>query len=642
MRCPVWLEQIKLLKGKELSLQVRKYISNFLDLYQYKDLLIHDLDDRLIHASLNTLDTFSLKPSRDFKGDSGVRYKYLDGDLHGFVFLRDREDGYVITLKIDNALLDSILKENENSFEAMESYLVLKENSKYYFLTNAYYGGKEWHISDFVDNPPSYWVASFNREANPNSNTFLDLQGNESLVSFLKLNISNEANIALISLMDKKIIRDQIYKSLEYFFVFVIFILLTFFFIYKHLFSEFSKGSKKIVDYINNIANGKFEQPLTLEGYKELESFSQNLNKIGADFESFRIESEYELRFEKELRQLKNLQEFSESIASMAYDAYNFCSFAMFEYDNTKQVYDKIHGIMCTYPDQLKSKENILDFSLHLEKVVRLPSNQIDIHSSLSNSSNNSLESLVFPGDHIIAMPLIHEDIKLVMVFTMSRNLNEREYSFLNRSIKTLGFIASYIKQKTKLEEALEGARISESKLLTANHKLKELSRVDNLTGAFNKAYGTYKAEKLIEQASMEGKVLSIVMFDIDQFKMYNDFYGHLMGDKCLSAISQKISSSCIRNTDLFYRFGGEEFVIILQDTDTTGAAAFCKKLQQAIEGLAISHEASDVCEHVTLSIGAYTTSKEFTKGGELKEALALADKALYRAKQHRNTFVVC
>jgi diguanylate cyclase (GGDEF)-like protein len=124
---------------------------------------------------------------------------------------------------------------------------------------------------------------------------------------------------------------------------------------------------------------------------------------------------------------------------------------------------------------------------------------------------------------------------------------------------------------------------------------------------------------------------LAVILCDIDDFKRYNDLYGHLQGDQSLREVAQTLKRAANKKSDLVARFGGEEFVILLPETTLLDAIAVAERICTTVEALHIEHEHSHVSQWVTVSLGvaALTPSKEFTS----EMLLHAADTALYRAK---------
>lgn len=180
-------------------------------------------------------------------------------------------------------------------------------------------------------------------------------------------------------------------------------------------------------------------------------------------------------------------------------------------------------------------------------------------------------------------------------------------------------------------EQNAEKARLADE-LAQANEQLGELARLDGLTNIFNRRYFDETLQNEVRRHNRTRSCLTVIMCDIDYFKDYNDAYGHQAGDKCLQQVAQCLSSSFNRAGDVVARFGGEEFVVILPDTDNTTARMLAGRLLNKIHELSIKHESSKVSDVVTISIGVGSEipSMETTAS----DLVSIADKALYLAKQ--------
>jgi len=171
----------------------------------------------------------------------------------------------------------------------------------------------------------------------------------------------------------------------------------------------------------------------------------------------------------------------------------------------------------------------------------------------------------------------------------------------------------------------------AQDSLLEANKTLLHLSMFDQLTGLANRRNFDETLDREFKLAKREKKPLSVVLCDIDFFKIYNDSYGHQRGDQCLADVSLVLANACTRPTDLACRYGGEEFTFVLPSTDLQGAAVFAEKVRESISKLNIAHAGSKVADHVTLSLGVATYQGQFKSGEEITKA---ADDALYQAKE--------
>lgn len=204
---------------------------------------------------------------------------------------------------------------------------------------------------------------------------------------------------------------------------------------------------------------------------------------------------------------------------------------------------------------------------------------------------------------------------------------------------ETMGFALGAVDYISKpFSNAVVKARIGvHLRLKRQNDLLENLASMDALTGVSNRrAFDLARASEW-RRCQREKLPISFIMMDIDQFKQFNDNYGHGAGDECLSRIAKAIKGCIHRPGDLLARFGGEEFAVIMPGTSGEGAKQMVQQFQAAVAELAIAHEHSKVAPHVTLSVGIATTSRTSELGPE--QLFEAADKMLYQAKESgRNT----
>jgi two-component system chemotaxis response regulator CheY len=172
---------------------------------------------------------------------------------------------------------------------------------------------------------------------------------------------------------------------------------------------------------------------------------------------------------------------------------------------------------------------------------------------------------------------------------------------------------------------------LQNDELEVLNRKLFEQSREDELTRLGNRLRLREELEALQGRVERYGHSYSAVLCDVDYFKAYNDHYGHLAGDEVLQKVARTIANHC-RSGDTAYRYGGEEFLIILPEQDQESAASTADRLRRAVENLRMPHEAKDPPGVVTISAGVATLPAEASKSAD--DLLGEADAALYRAKQ--------
>jgi diguanylate cyclase (GGDEF)-like protein len=169
--------------------------------------------------------------------------------------------------------------------------------------------------------------------------------------------------------------------------------------------------------------------------------------------------------------------------------------------------------------------------------------------------------------------------------------------------------------------------------------RLSTLATIDALTGLSNRqAFDTEARFALVLQQRRSADVAFLVI-DIDFFKQFNDTYGHQLGDVCLKQVAHCIRKTCSRSIDLVGRFGGEEFVVLLQGTNAFGAVRVGEAIRSCVEELGIAHAASAAAPVVTVSVGITQSNSE--RDTHLETLFQRADAALYRAKRSRNTVVM-
>jgi diguanylate cyclase (GGDEF)-like protein/PAS domain S-box-containing protein len=172
----------------------------------------------------------------------------------------------------------------------------------------------------------------------------------------------------------------------------------------------------------------------------------------------------------------------------------------------------------------------------------------------------------------------------------------------------------------------------TEQKLIELQKQLEELSFKDGLTGVFNRRMFDSVMEVEWANAKRNRQPLSLIMLDIDYFKQYNDYYGHIQGDECLKRVANVLACVATRSRDFFARYGGEEFILVLPETDEAAAFKIAERCRNVIFKSQIPHEKSLVSQLLTISIGISTITP--TRNDEAIKFIATVDKQLYVAKE--------
>ncbi|MFC3122360.1 sensor domain-containing diguanylate cyclase [Agaribacter flavus] len=187
------------------------------------------------------------------------------------------------------------------------------------------------------------------------------------------------------------------------------------------------------------------------------------------------------------------------------------------------------------------------------------------------------------------------------------------------------------------VEERTLELEIALRELSEANNELERMSAIDPLTGLMNRRYFDKRLLAEMRRSRREQTPLTVAILDIDFFKKVNDKFGHLGGDECLKVFSRVLQDIIKRPADVICRFGGEEFVAILPNTELEGACKLMQRLRLAVEDTVIKFEDKEI--RITVSIGV--TSRVVESNDEQEMLIAFADKLLYQAKQSGRNKVV-
>jgi len=223
----------------------------------------------------------------------------------------------------------------------------------------------------------------------------------------------------------------------------------------------------------------------------------------------------------------------------------------------------------------------------------------------------NNLAGGVFTGDRV-------EIIRLLAAQALVAIDNARLYEQVQEYSHTLE--AKVAKRTARLEEL--------------NEELQNLADRDGLTDVANRRRGDAYLQEVWLRSRREEQPLTVIMLDVDYFKVFNDNYGHQAGDDCLKRIASTVQNKLHRVDDFVARYGGEEFILILPNTDCQGAMQVGEEVRAAVESLVIEHKNSSVSDFVTVSMGSATVVPLKSKKFSTEELVLKADLALYKAKE--------
>ncbi len=257
-----------------------------------------------------------------------------------------------------------------------------------------------------------------------------------------------------------------------------------------------------------------------------------------------------------------------------------------------------------------------------------------DVESEYDSYLEGTSHTVGDPMQSVLFSPLMIEDRAIGVVTVQS----QQKDVYTENQLETLKTLSSYLAiainnaQKSKaLKKEIQIREKTEQTLKILNNKLQKISELDGLTNIPNRRCFDKTFEYVWNNSLREQEKVSLLLLDVDYFKEYNDHYGHLEGDRALQRIAKTIEKSLKRSTDLIARYGGDEFVVLLPNTDRSGALRVAEHIKKQVQTLKLCHSHSDISDRITLSIGAATIKPEVKM--HKKELIDRADKGLYESK---------
>ncbi len=270
------------------------------------------------------------------------------------------------------------------------------------------------------------------------------------------------------------------------------------------------------------------------------------------------------------------------------------------------------------------------------------------LHRSLNEDTTRSLGDACAADVMTRPVESLRESATMGQLMDLLRESGFRRVPIVDRESRIVGIVdLGHLQAATNNALERRGRELEvevmkrTAELQLANQELEKLSQSDGLTGLLNRRALATRLDELYGMSVRYGARFSIALVDIDHFKNFNDTLGHVAGDQTIKAIA-RILVDAVRTVDLVFRYGGEEFLIALPETDATGAAHVAERIRQQAEAAAIAHPDSTTSDVVTLSIGHTTLEpSDLDRFESWTSVVENADAALYRAKQSGRNCVV-
>lgn len=260
-----------------------------------------------------------------------------------------------------------------------------------------------------------------------------------------------------------------------------------------------------------------------------------------------------------------------------------------------------------------------------------------DLEEYLKNKpSSRSTRKIVREGIRSsLTCPLVAMGKPIGFMFFASRTPHTYENQHVELFLQLAGQLSMIVEKARLYQELAE----TKQQLEVANAKLEKIAYLDGLTQISNRRVFDETIYKEWLRSMRAEEPLGLLLIDIDFFKKYNDYYGHLAGDECLQEVAKALQDTLKRAGDFVARYGGEEFAVIIPHTNLPGAETVASLLNDAIENLELPHVRSKITDHVTVSIGVACRVPQ--RGEQPDVLIQSADEALYQAKENgRNQYV--
>ncbi|MEA9391941.1 sensor domain-containing diguanylate cyclase [Acerihabitans sp. TG2] len=271
---------------------------------------------------------------------------------------------------------------------------------------------------------------------------------------------------------------------------------------------------------------------------------------------------------------------------------------------------------------------SIADTALFKQEISR------NVSGLVTRATDNDQEWNVYSYQHLKDFPVI-----IISATSLDRSLVDWRKDAISHLIMTMIFVVTIVLISLLLMRQMRARMQAEIELIHAqqelcklNRSLERLADSDGLTNLYNRRHFDLTLANELTHALQHQQTLGIILLDIDYFKQFNEIYGHVAGDDCLKLVGKTLNELPLRQRDLVARYGSEEFIVLLSETDEASTRAIAARIYQEIQGLQILHQGSPT-GFLTLSLGAFV-GQPVASQDTPSTLIAKADAALYQAKR--------
>ncbi len=540
------------------------------------------------------------------------------GQAQGFVLTLTGADGLAKELATDIRFAD---KEINYIFEADDEQLTL-------VTPVDHWNGNQFSSGYVPIHYPQYWIDAANQTGSSSQSVYEDSNGNPALVVYNKLDIAG-LNWHLVSISGDNSFLRAFNDVLLWVVGFAGVIGIGAFVLFSFLSRMFIRELRLTEAFAQKVQNKQFDHSLAESWILEVTALSHSMNDMAKQISVDDWVKSGRLQLEEQTREARGLEQLGDQLLVFLADYMQLNTGGIYLYDEAQQDLALVSQFAFTPAERHYSTEIGVIGQAWRNNAMQVLTRDDNIDQLFSYEIAGERVNLC----HALVIPVYLQSQKLgVMVLGFLRTVPQYIQDFIVSLMPLIAVKFSEQYRGEQIQRLLKQAQHRQAELAEANEKLLALSSYDEMTGMYNKRKGRELLKDCWQSAAQFEQPLSIIVFDIDHFKRYNDSFGHAKGDVCIRDVCEAARSINLRESDFFIRFGGEEFVLIMPNARLEVATRAAYAIREKVEKLRILHSEEVESEFVTVSIGGTSVYPRFDS--KYEAAFEKADNNLYCAKQ--------